>query len=62
MNDDARKKIQLEYVRCLIDGLTTSDLIDIVETQMMGDYNCWTWEELRHEIEGSFPDLLKGGK
>lgn len=58
MNDKERKKIQLEYVQRLIDELTTHDLIKIVSAQMMGDYNCWTWVELRAEIEGSFPDLL----
>lgn len=54
-----RDILQEEYIRKLVDNMSTEDLIQIVTEELQSEFNKYTFEELLGEVEeNKFDDLI----
>tara|TARA_B100000085_G_scaffold164899_1_gene149919 strand:- start:1518 stop:1739 length:222 start_codon:yes stop_codon:yes gene_type:complete len=54
-----RDILQEEYIRKLVDNMSTEDLIQIVSEELQSEFNKYTFEELLGEVEeNKFDDLI----
>ena len=54
-----RDILQEEYIRKLVDNMSTEDLIQIVSEELQSEFNKYTFDELIGEVEeNKFDDLI----
>jgi hypothetical protein len=54
-----RDILQEEYIRKLVDNMSTEDLIQIVSEELQSEFNKYTFEELLGEVEeNKYDDLI----
>ena len=55
-----RKELEGQLIDCIVDGMDTRDLMQVVTEVLYDNYSGYTDEQLKAEIAEYYPHLLEG--